>query len=86
MRDSMHLHRIDPDRNMARFYSMSVQPNLFGESALLGVGPDRQRRPARVRPLRLRAGGRSGHGAASQSEAQQRLRGRLSRMFCLCPS
>ena len=35
MRDSMHLHRIDPDRNMARFYSMSVQANLFGEWALL---------------------------------------------------
>jgi predicted DNA-binding WGR domain protein len=33
--DSMHLRRIDPDRNMARFYSMSVQPNLFGEWALL---------------------------------------------------
>ena len=31
----MHLHRIDPDRNMARFYSMSVQPNLFGEWTLL---------------------------------------------------
>ena len=35
MREGMHLHRIDPDRNMARFYSMSVQPNLFGEWALL---------------------------------------------------
>jgi predicted DNA-binding WGR domain protein len=35
MRDSMHLRRIDPDRNMARFYSMSVQPGLFGEWALL---------------------------------------------------
>ena len=35
MRDSMHLRRIDPDRNMARFYAMSVQPNLFGEWALL---------------------------------------------------
>ena len=35
MRDGMHLHRVDPDRNMTRFYSMSVQPNLFGEWALL---------------------------------------------------
>jgi predicted DNA-binding WGR domain protein len=35
MRDGKHLHRVDPDRNMARFYSMSVQPNLFGEWALL---------------------------------------------------
>ena len=31
----MHLRRIDPDRNMARFYTMSVQPNLFGEWLLL---------------------------------------------------
>jgi predicted DNA-binding WGR domain protein len=31
----MHLRRIDPDRNMARFYSTSVQPGLFGEWALL---------------------------------------------------
>jgi predicted DNA-binding WGR domain protein len=34
MRDSMHLKRIDPDRNMARFYSMSLQADLFGEWAL----------------------------------------------------
>ena len=31
----MHLRRINPDRNMARFYIMSVQPNLFGEWSLL---------------------------------------------------
>ena len=31
----MHLRRIDPDRNMARFYTISVQPNLFGEWSLL---------------------------------------------------
>ena len=35
MTGSMHLRRIDPDRNMARFYTMSVQPTLFGEWALL---------------------------------------------------
>ena len=31
----MHPHRIDPDRTIACFYSMSVKPNLFGEWALL---------------------------------------------------
>ena len=35
MTGSVHLRRIDPDRNMARFYTMSVQPTLFGEWALL---------------------------------------------------
>jgi predicted DNA-binding WGR domain protein len=29
MSESRHLRRIDPDRNMARFYTMSVQPTLF---------------------------------------------------------
>ena len=31
----MHLRRLDPDRNMARFYTMSAQPNIFGEWFLL---------------------------------------------------
>jgi len=31
----MHLTRIDPARNMARFYTMALQPTLFGEWALL---------------------------------------------------
>lgn len=26
----VHLHRIDPERNMHRFYLLSVQPTLFG--------------------------------------------------------
>lgn len=28
--DHIRLHRIDPSRNMHRFYSMSIQPTLFG--------------------------------------------------------
>jgi predicted DNA-binding WGR domain protein len=31
----IHLTRTDPDRNMARFYTMTLQPTLFGEWALL---------------------------------------------------
>ena len=31
----MHLTRIDPDKNMARFYKLDVQPNLFGEWCLI---------------------------------------------------
>jgi len=34
MSEGRHLRRIDPDRNMARFYTMSVQPTLFGDWAL----------------------------------------------------
>jgi predicted DNA-binding WGR domain protein len=31
----LHLHRIDPGRNMARFYSLEITPSLFGDHALL---------------------------------------------------
>lgn len=30
-----HLHRINPDANMARFYSIDLAPTLFGEVAVL---------------------------------------------------
>jgi predicted DNA-binding WGR domain protein len=87
MRDSMHLRRIDPDRNMARFYSMSVQPNLFGEWALL-------REWGRIGSAGRLVSGRFASeqearpcdGGVCQSEAQQRLRARLRRVFCVCPS
>lgn len=29
------LERIDPARNMARFYQLSVQPTLFGEQSVI---------------------------------------------------
>ena len=29
------LHRIDPSRNMARFYLLSLQPTLFGEVSVV---------------------------------------------------
>lgn len=33
--ESVHLQRIDPNCNMARFYALSVQPTLFGEVSLI---------------------------------------------------
>ena len=30
----IHLRRVDPTRNMRRYYSVTVQPTLFGEWAL----------------------------------------------------
>lgn len=30
-----YLRRIDPARNMARFYSLSIQPTLFGGASLI---------------------------------------------------
>ncbi|MFG1366037.1 WGR domain-containing protein [Xanthobacter versatilis] len=34
-RASLHLRRIDPARNMARFYVLFLQPTLFGETSLI---------------------------------------------------
>lgn len=31
----MRLTRVDPKRNMARFYELSLQPTLFGETSLV---------------------------------------------------
>lgn len=33
--DPVDLERIDPARNMARFYRLSVQPTLFGEQSVI---------------------------------------------------
>ncbi|MBD0415384.1 WGR domain-containing protein [Oryzicola mucosus] len=33
--EPLHFRRIDPARNMARFYSLSLQPTLFGEVSLV---------------------------------------------------
>ena len=30
-----HLHRIDPEANMARFYRVDIAPTLFGEVCVL---------------------------------------------------
>lgn len=42
----MRLFRIDPSKNMARFYELDIQPNLFGGYSLLRywgrVGTDGQ--------------------------------------------
>ena len=32
---AVHLYRIDPARNMARFYALDVQPDLFGGFAVV---------------------------------------------------
>ena len=31
----IYLNRIDPSQNMARFYTLYIQPNLFGGSSLI---------------------------------------------------
>lgn len=31
----LRVHRIDPAKNMARFYAMSIEPTLFGDTSLI---------------------------------------------------
>lgn len=33
--DPVHLKRVDPEQNMRRFYSLTVQPTLFGGASLI---------------------------------------------------
>lgn len=33
--DAIHLHRIEPARNMARYYRISSSPSLFGDACLV---------------------------------------------------
>ncbi len=46
--DVIHLHRIDPARNMARFYRLSSTPSLFGDICLVREW-GRIGRPGRIR-------------------------------------
>jgi predicted DNA-binding WGR domain protein len=46
--DAIHLHRIDPARNMARFYRMSSTPSLFGDICVVREW-GRIGRPGRIR-------------------------------------
>ncbi|MBY5851622.1 WGR domain-containing protein [Rhizobium ruizarguesonis] len=31
----LYIERREPDKNMARFYALSIEPNLFGETSLV---------------------------------------------------
>ncbi|NEI05832.1 WGR domain-containing protein [Rhizobium leguminosarum] len=31
----LYIERIDPSKNMAGFYALSIEPNLFGETSLV---------------------------------------------------
>jgi predicted DNA-binding WGR domain protein len=34
-RDEIHLRRVDPSRNMRRYYALFVQPTLFGGASVI---------------------------------------------------
>ena len=35
MTERLYLRRVDPGRNMSRFYVLAIEPNLFGEFSLV---------------------------------------------------
>ncbi len=39
----LYVERVAPDKNMARFYALAVQPTLFGEVSLCGSGDGSER-------------------------------------------
>lgn len=47
-RYQLYVERIDAEKNMARYYAMSIEPNLFGEACLIRrwgrIGATGQRR------------------------------------------
>jgi predicted DNA-binding WGR domain protein len=42
----LYVERIAPEKNMARFYALAVQPTLFGEVASTRLGADWNARTA----------------------------------------
>ena len=75
----IHLRRIDPTRNMARFYAMAVQPTLFGEWSLQREwGPHWQRWAPGLDWIHLRERRRGRDGARAQGEAAARVCRELS--------
>lgn len=47
-RYQLYVERTDPSKNMARYYALSIEPNLFGEACLIRrwgrIGAKGQRR------------------------------------------
>ena len=67
------LRRIDPAKNMSRFYSLEVERDLLGRVVLSqAMGTDRQRR--QDPPGRAQRGGR-GNGCSSGSPKRQKKEG-----------
>jgi predicted DNA-binding WGR domain protein len=68
------LHRLDPVRNLRRFYRLDVQPDLFGAWGLIREwGRAGQAGQLRVDPLSDRGGSRGTDAAPARGEAGQGL-------------
>lgn len=68
------LDRFAPERNMARFYEMSVEPTLFGEVALV-------RRWGRIGTLGRRRIDIHPHAAAALAALEEMTRAKLKRGY-----
>lgn len=71
------LHRIDPTRNMARFYRVSIEPNLFGGVSVVRCwGRIGNRGQTRVEPFDAAA---EAEGTFTRIARSKRRRGYLER-------
>lgn len=61
----IHLEKRDPDKNVARYYRMSVHPNLFGEWGRIGQG-------GRIRLDLFRSEAKAEHALTAMEGAKQR--------------
>ena len=62
----IYLTKRDPAKNMARFYALDLQPNLFGEWSLVkAMGPDRTGGAGAKRSLWREGSSRGGAGAGT---------------------
>ncbi|WP_348642695.1 WGR domain-containing protein [Mesorhizobium sp. B3-2-1] len=68
-----HLHRIDPACNMARYYSLSTMPSLFGDICVVREW-GRIGRPGRIR-IDLYQEAEEAHAARLAIEHAKRRRG-----------
>jgi predicted DNA-binding WGR domain protein len=68
-----HLHRIDPARNMARYYRLSTTPSLFGDICIVREW-GRIGRPGRIR-IDLYEKVEDANAARSALERTKRRRG-----------
>jgi hypothetical protein len=67
---AVHLMRIDPSRDMRRFYRLDVQPDLFGGFAVV---KEWGRKTGGRRVALDRSAGSGGRGAPGRAQAAARL-------------
>ena len=71
---AVQLRRIDPTRNMRRFYRLDIEPDLFGGVRLVkAMGTHRHGRPQRCGDFTTRSPCRRRHAATRRAQTAARV-------------